>query len=234
VLARFPFLGHAALMIRLVIVAAVRLYREGLAEALGNQPGFHVLASVASRVMLPAIRELMPDVVLLDMATPESLAMVREMSEMAPSTRAVALGISDGELDVLACAEAGVAGYVPREGSLGDLVSVIESVVRGEFLCSPRIAATILHRLTTLSAGRGNREAESLTSRERQILHLIEQAYSNKEIAKRLGIEVATVKNHVHNLLEKLHVHRRAEAAACIRVRFPRQTPPRGVSAAHD
>src|SRR5439155_827652 len=105
-----------------------------------------------------------------------------------------------------------------REASIDDLVTVIESVARGEAICSPRVAAGLLRRVAALAAGHGgDLPRAQLTNREREIVRLIDNGLSNKEIARALGIEVATVKNHVHNILEKLQVHRRGEAAARVR-----------------
>ena len=208
-------------MVRILIVGEIRLYRDGLAEVLSHKPGIAVVGSLGNRdEAYEAISRLNPDVVLLDMATAGSHEAVSRIRELVPETRVVALGIADVERDVIGCAEAGVSGYVPREGSLDSLVDAIQSAVLGELRCSPQMAGTMLRRIAALSVARsGVVEPDSLTSREREILRLIDEGCSNKDIARRLGIEVATVKNHVHNLLEKLHVHRRGEAAARTRVR---------------
>jgi len=96
--------------------------------------------------------------------------------------------------------------------------------VRGEAVCSPRVAGALLRRIAALATdGRSDRVPAHLTKREREIMGLIDEGLSNKEIAKRLRIEVATVKNHVHNILEKLQVHRRGEAAARVRAALPRR-----------
>ncbi|HEX7241600.1 MAG TPA: response regulator transcription factor, partial [Longimicrobiaceae bacterium] len=118
---------------------------------------------------------------------------------------------------VLACAEAGVSGYVSRGASLDDLVGALRSVARGELVCSPHIAGSLFRRVAALSERREASPAAVLTPREREILGLIDQGLSNKEISRRLRIELSTVKNHVHNLLEKLQVSRRGAAAACLR-----------------
>ena len=205
-------------MIRLAIVAGIRLYREGLAQVLGRSPHFEITATAARpEEVLPSLAELRPDVVLLDMAMPDSLPAVQAIVEAVPGLRIVALAVADEDDQVLACAEAGVAGYVPRAASLEDLVAVIQSVTRGETICSPRVAASLLRRVAMLAAGRAGLPLAVLTGREREILRLIDRGLSNKEIARDLGIEVATVKNHVHNILEKLKVHRRGEAAARMR-----------------
>lgn len=210
-------------MIRVLIVAHIRLYREGLAVMLQHEQRISVVgAAVGADEALVALREHQPDVVLLDMAIPDNALLVRALVAAVPGTKVVALAVPEVEREVLACAEAGVAGYVTREGSVEDVVAAVESVARGEMLCSPRMAATLLQRVATLALERspGNIEAR-LTRRELEILDLIDQGLSNKEIARRLTIELSTVKNHVHNVLEKLNVSRRGEAAARVRAALP-------------
>ncbi len=206
-------------MIRVAIVADTRLYREGLAQVLGRDSGICIVATAARREeAVASLPDVQPDVILVDMALPDSLGALRVIVERVPDRRIIAIGVLDEEDDVLNCAEVGVAGYVSREASVEELVTVIESVARGEAICSPRVAASLLRRVAALAAGQGGElPLAHLTSREREIVRLIDQGLSNKEIARDLGIEIATVKNHVHNLLEKLQVHRRGEAAARVR-----------------
>src|SRR6185436_13278348 len=136
-----------------------------------------------------------------------SLDAIRRVSASSARARIVAFAVEETERDVLLCAEAGAAGYVACDGTMDDLVNTIHSVARGELLCSPRIAATLFRALHAQgSRPDGDRLALTLTAREREIAPLIDRGLSNKEIAAHLRIEVATVKNHVHNLLEKLQV----------------------------
>jgi two-component system, NarL family, nitrate/nitrite response regulator NarL len=211
-------------MIRVLMVAHIRLYREGLADMLREEPRIDVVGTASGAdEAVAALREQEPDVVLLDMAIPDNVWLVRALVAAVPGTKVVALAVPEVEREVLACAEAGVAGYVTREGSIEDVVAAVESVARGEMLCSPRMAATLLQRVATLALERSPQSIESrLTRREIEILDLIDQGLSNKEIARRLTIELSTVKNHVHNVLEKLHVSRRSEAAARVRAERPR------------
>ena len=212
-------------VIRLLIVADIRLYQEGLAKILACEPRLEVVGTAADMsAAMRLVTACQVDVALVDMAMPQSLAAVRGVAVAAPHVKVVAVGVRDSEQDVVACAEAGVAGYVPRGASVADLVAVLECVGRGELLCSPSAAATLLRRVTALASGLGatGHPASSLTPREREIADLLEAGLSNKDIARRLGIEVATVKNHVHNLLEKLQVHRRAQAVARLHGADPR------------
>ena len=159
-----------------------------------------------------------PDIVVLDMASAGSLDLVTRVASSMPNARVVAFAVEETEHDILLCAEAGAAGYVAADGTLEDLVDSIRSVARGELLCSPRIAATLFRALRVQTPEASvDRLALTLTAREREIAPLLERGLSNKEIASQLNIEVATVKNHVHNLLEKLQVGSRGEAAARLR-----------------
>lgn len=206
-------------MIRVFVVSDIRLYRDGLAEILRRQALLEVVGTAANEAAAVGLAaELCPDVILVDQAMSDSVAMIRALQEHHSATKIVALGVPETDREIIDCAEAGVSGYVPREASLDDLVAVVEGVGRGELLCSPRVAASLLRRVASSAAGGWSAAQSShLTPREGQIVRLIEQGLSNKEIASRLGIEVATVKNHVHNLLDKLQVHRRAEAADRLR-----------------
>ena len=187
-----------------------------MAHILGREIGLSTVETAGdlyAALRLVVEREF--EVALVDTAMPYGLAAVRGIVATAPEVKVVALGIPERERDLIACAEAGIAGYVPREASVADLVAVLESVARGELLCSPRTAAALLRRVTALAAARPTASGvalEALTPREREIVALLERGLSNKEIARALGIEVATVKNHVHHLLEKLQVGNRAQA----------------------
>lgn len=204
--------------IRVLVAGDIRLYRDGVAAHLSANIRYAVVGTAADR---DTARELAqsaaPDVAIVDMAMADGLAVVRDISRVAPNTRVVALTVPEVERAVIACVEAGISGYVTREGSLEDLVAVVESAARGEAMMSPKMVATMLRRVCALAADRSAEAARAeLTLREVEIADLIKQGLSNKQIAARLTIELATVKNHVHNILEKLHVHRRAEVVAIV------------------
>jgi two-component system, NarL family, nitrate/nitrite response regulator NarL len=203
-------------MISVAIVADIRLYREGLALALDAEDDLCVVATVPAGPDAPrVVRDAGAAVVLLDMAVPDALGLAALLADHGAGASVIALAIPETDTSVIACAEAGAAGYIPRDASLADVAAIVRSVAAGETVCSPRIAAGLLRRLAIRSAEPP--ASMRLTPREAQILDLIEEGLSNKEIGVRLCIEVATVKNHVHNILEKLNVRRRAEAAAHLR-----------------
>jgi two-component system, NarL family, nitrate/nitrite response regulator NarL len=201
-------------VIRIYVVSATRLYRDGLTDALSAH--FVVVGAAASpAAALAEIVTFRPDVVLLDSDAPDSADAVAAVVAAVPSTRVVALAMPEVETRLVTLAEAGISGYVSRDGSIEDLVAVIESVFRGEMLCSPRMAATLLRRVTTLAAERApERTLGHLTERQSEIVALIAEGLTNKEIASRLHIELPTVKNHLHAIFARLDVSRRSEAAA--------------------
>jgi DNA-binding NarL/FixJ family response regulator len=204
---------NAALSI--VIVSDIRLYREPLAWVLTqlNDVG-HVATCETAVECITIGRRSTPDIILLDMSSSGSAASARLFAREFASTRIVALAVPETEPQVLACVEAGVTGYVPREGSIDDLVTAIRHAARGEAVCSPVIAAGLMRRVATLA--RDTSSTSQLTTREMQIAEHVLAGMSNRLIATQLGIELCTVKNHVHNILEKLGVARRADIAGYI------------------
>jgi two-component system nitrate/nitrite response regulator NarL len=201
----------------LLICTPIRLFREGLATVLGGAEGVRVVATAADRSgALAAARACRCTAVLIDIGMPEALPTIRQLTAELPYLRVIALGVSETESAVIACAEAGVAALVTADESLDDLLATVAASVRGEAPCSPRLAGMLLRRVATLAGERRvpERPAVHLTEREREILGLMAEGLSNKQIGQRLWIELPTVKNHVHRILEKLAVSRRAEAVA--------------------
>jgi DNA-binding NarL/FixJ family response regulator len=205
-------------MTGLLIVARVRFYREGLATLFDDLPGVEVVATAADAAQaLAAIAAHRPDVALVAVEGDAGPTLVRAITGARAETRVVALGIAEDHPDVMLLAEAGVAGYVTSDAAGDEVVAIVERVGRGEAACPPRIAAALLDRVAMLARERREQEPGRLTGREREIVALIAHGLSNKQIAQSLTIEVTTVKNHVHNILEKLNVERRGEAAAAFR-----------------
>jgi two-component system nitrate/nitrite response regulator NarL len=203
-----------------LIVSDVLLYREGVASGL-SRSGVLIVASTANcDEALRAITDLGPDAVLLDVSSPEALQAARQIRLAAPGILIIGFGIMGGESRELACAEAGLVGFVGHDGTIDELVATVQSAFRGEVRCSPRLAALLCHRITTLYEGRTDLPVR-LTRREREISCLITDGLSNKEIACELKLGPATVKNHVHNILEKLKVTRRAAVSARLRLTIP-------------
>jgi two-component system nitrate/nitrite response regulator NarL len=212
--------GSGPRPIRILIVSDTRLYREGLSDVFGRTGDLEVVAAVAHALDAVAVVSAEPvDVVLLGLAAADTLDAARLIVGAHAGVRLVALAVDDRPEDVVPLAEAGICGYVPRDAALSDLVGTLLSVVRGESPCSPGVAAGLLRRLAALAGGGDvpTQPPGHLTAREQQVLSLLGEGLSNKQIAHRLCIELPTVKNHVHHVLEKLQVHRRTEAVAVVR-----------------
>ncbi len=197
-------------MIRVLVVAEARTSREALAHCLRDDLRLNVLPA-ASADAREWVRE--ADVALVDISGDEGRRLAGQLKRESPHIRVIAVGVPDCEADVLAWAEIGVDGYTTTDDSIDSLRAIVFSVLRGETLCTPRMAAALLRRVATLAAAQPSRRDEALTSRENQVAELLASGLSNKEIAQALSIEVATVKNHVHSILGKLDVQRRGQAA---------------------
>jgi DNA-binding NarL/FixJ family response regulator len=201
--------------IRVIVCAHIRVYREALAELLAQDEQLNVvgMTSVLSDAVITAAL-FRADVVVVDATPPGEVQAIRDFLVRRPTVRVVAL-TGDGEGEVIALAEAGAGGIVTSEDTLERLAESIRGAVRGDLVCSPQVGGALLRRVSTLSAGwTGPVDAVALTVRESQVVELIAEGLSNKEIAQRLCIEVPTVKHHVHHILEKLGVARRTEAVA--------------------
>jgi two-component system nitrate/nitrite response regulator NarL len=206
--------------LRLLIVSEVRILAEGLALGLRDDEAIEVVGTAVDlRTAATAAAAHAPAVVLVDMSSRSAAAIARRLRELSPGAAIVAMAIDDAPASVVAWAEAGIAGYVPRGASLTDLRQVVLRVARGESPCSPRVAAGLFRRVASLTAERDARPEPPtrLTRREAEVLGLIEDGLSNKEIAAQLSIALPTVKNHVHNILGKLDARRRGEAVALTR-----------------
>jgi two-component system nitrate/nitrite response regulator NarL len=204
---------------RTLIVSDVRLFRDGLALALGSRTDIELIGAEGSlNAAVERLAGTPPAVVLLDSGMPHTLEMARAIMRLQPTTKIIAIAVSDESADVIACAEAGMAGYVSRDGSIEEVAETIHAVVRGELHCAPHVVATLFRRLAALSPEPSTpQDDQRLTPRELEIVALIDEGLSNKTIGGRLRIGTPTVKNHVHHILEKLKVRRRGEAAALIR-----------------
>ena len=204
--------------IRLFVISDIRLYRDGLCEILGRREGIEVAGVAAdvegAGVIIRRLRHT-PDVALVDIAIPNGIEEVRELAEAIPALRILAITVPEHEGDVLACVESGAAGFVTRDASIEQLVDALEGIARGEALCSPRMTAALLRHVSELARERV--PAMPLTMREQEILRLIDDGLSNKQIGQHLCIELPTVKNHVHRIIEKLGVTNRTQAAARMR-----------------
>jgi DNA-binding NarL/FixJ family response regulator len=207
---------------RLLLVNETRLMGNIMAAALADEPDIIVIAGVSEPAeALQVLQQQHIDVVLISTRLPDdgAIRLISEINELAPSTKVLALGMTEDRQRVLRYVEAGAAGYVLRDDSLDDLIQTVRAARAGKAFVSPEIAAAMARRLCDLAqmfsgAGIDRADMGSLTRREAEVLELMGQRMTNQQIAEKLVIEVGTVKNHVHKILEKLDVGSRAEAAA--------------------
>ncbi|MEJ2053248.1 MAG: response regulator transcription factor [Calditrichaceae bacterium] len=209
-------------MINVFIADDNRLLREGLASMLVEIEDIKVAGMAASGSQaLIQIKKLLPDVALIDIGMPDKdgLDVTQILHNELPGVKVIILGMPDLTDEIMACIEAGAVGYVLKEASFEYLVESIRSVQRGESFCSPRMAASLFSRIAELAGERFPESSVKLTSREVEVINKIADGLSNKEIAGKLFIEEQTVKNHVHNILDKLQLHNRLEAVQYARER---------------
>ncbi len=209
-------LNGARAPITVLIAAEVRLYRDGLAATLAARAHLRVDGIAATPLeAVNAVRDLEPDVVIVDVSLDDVLGLMRALRAASAKSHILAIAVREELTTILNYAEAGADGFVTANSSLAELVEAIERAAAGELLCSPRIAAQLLRRATIQANPlTQNVVGHSLTGRELQVFAQLKLGRSNKQIAITLSIAEATVKNHVHHVLEKLHVSTRAQAVA--------------------
>jgi two-component system, NarL family, nitrate/nitrite response regulator NarL len=204
---------------RILVVDDSSLYRLMLADVLAREPSITIVETApgvdAALDFLSG--GLVATVVLVNMRTLNSGAVLAAIIREAPEARVIALGVSNLYGEIIACAEAGVAGCLLNDDTYADLMTLVSSTARGETWCSPGVAAALLRRVAMFSNAQAESVQAQLTAREREVMQLVDEGLSNKQIAHRLSIELRTVKNHVHHVLVKLQVHRRTDAVARLR-----------------
>ncbi|MBN2011046.1 response regulator transcription factor [candidate division KSB1 bacterium] len=208
--------------IHIFIVDDNRLLREGLVSMLTELDDFVVVGTAGNGLKaLEQIKKLRPHVALVDIGLPDKdgIEVTQALHENAPDVKVIILGMPDMTDEIMTCIEAGAVGYVIKEASFDYLVETIRLANRGESFCSPRMAASLFSRVAELSKGQIPESSVKLTPREVEIINRVADGLSNKEIAQRLSIEPQTVKNHIHNILDKLQLHNRLEAVEYARER---------------
>ena len=200
-------------MIEILVVDDHPLFRSGVVHSLQMDPGFKVVGDVSTGEEALALAiELAPDVVLLDVNMPgwNGIVTAEKIAEACPSTVIVMLTSSEDKDKLLAALKAGARGYVLKGISAKELAGVVRSAMAGEVYVSPSIASEMLVSLTQVKASDPMQE---LTDREREILALIGNGMTNREIGERIFLSEKTIKHYVTNILQKLQVRSRVEAA---------------------
>ena len=200
---------------RVVVVDDHDLFRTGLMNLLTEQ-GIHVVGEAATgEAAVKLVRDLAPDVVVMDIHMPgiSGVDATRELAAVAPRSRVVVLTISEEDGDVVDAVMAGACGYLLKSSSIEELVAGIRAAAAGESLISPQIATKVLQLLRAQSPGRSQPLRAELSERELEVLRLIAIGKDNAQIAKDLFISPKTVKNHISNILMKLQIDNRIQAA---------------------
>jgi two-component system, NarL family, nitrate/nitrite response regulator NarL len=199
--------------INILVVDDHPLFRQGVVSSLATVPDFKVVAEASSgEEALELARALLPDIVLLDvsMAGWSGIVTAEKIAMACPATAIVMLTGSDDKDKLLAAFKAGARGYVLKGVSAKELAGVVRSAVAGEVYVSPSIAAEML---VSLTQGSAPDPLQELTAREREILTLIGTGLTNRVIGERIFLSEKTVKHYVTNILQKLQVRSRVEAA---------------------
>ena len=189
------------------------LFRQGVVSSLAGEPGLAVVGEASSgEDALRIAQELLPDVVLLDISMPglDGLVTAERIATACPATAIVMLTVSDDQDKLLAAFKAGARAYVLKGVSAQELARVVRAAAGGEAYVSPSLASEML---VSLTRGCAPDPLQELTVRERQILELIGKGLTNRVIGERLGLSEKTVKHYVTNILQKLQVRSRVEAA---------------------
>lgn len=199
--------------IRVIIADDHPLFREGIAHSLTGKAGITIAGQASTgEEALQLCRDLLPDIILLDITMPGQGGLITagNIAVACPVTKIVILTVSDHEDDLLSAFKAGARGYLLKGISARDLENVIRAVAVGEVYISPSLAAGMLAELTR---SRPPDPLSELTERERKILQLVAEGLTNREIGERLHLAERTIKHHMTNILGKLHVRSRVEAA---------------------
>ena len=210
-------------LIRVAVADDHPMFRAGVVLSLREEEGIDVIGEAGDAAAALALaRSELPHVMILDIAMPGGgLEAASQIAAVCPATRIVMLTVSEDEDDLLAAMKAGASGYVLKGAGAGELASVIRSVHAGEVYVAPALAWGMLRELRTPRTS----PYDGLTEREREVLELVAEGLSNYEVGERLGLAEKTIKHYMTNILGKLQLRSRVEAALLVAREGP---PPKG------
>jgi len=206
--------------IRVLLIEDNRLLRDGLADLLDAQPDFKVVAAAEGPdAGLLRVQETKPHVILVDasLGNHSSHGFVQNVRTTAPEARVIVMNLLPAEEAVVEFVKAGATGFVAKRARIDDLVATVRSVAGGAEVVLPPLTGALFSYIAKRAAGRSAPAVSDpvrMSKREQEVIDLIADGLSNKEIARRLHIATDTVKSHVHNILEKLALHNRLQIAA--------------------
>jgi DNA-binding NarL/FixJ family response regulator len=200
---------------RVLVYSPVRLFGEGIGAFLRSLERVGaVLVEHDALDLETRVTDFRPDVALLDVTTRDVLPTVARFTTLCPDVTTVAMAVPEVADDVIACADAGFVAYVPRNASTAQMLAIVDLAVRGETVCDGRITRSLFDELSRRRApSRPLGPDEYLTPREIEMARMLARGLSNKEIARELQLSIATIKNHVHAVLQKLQLGSRTQVA---------------------
>jgi DNA-binding NarL/FixJ family response regulator len=202
--------------IRVLVADDHALFRQALKSVLEGEEGLELVGEAGDgEEAVRMATELVPDVILMDVHMPklEGIEAARKINAELPTTKIVMLTVSDEQEDLFEAIKAGASGYLLKEVDPGEIANAVREIHAGHSLLSPAVASMLVSEFAALSK-RADAKAlrPNLTARELEVLRLAADGLTNRQIGRRLGISENTVKNHIRNVLEKLHLHTRMEA----------------------
>jgi len=208
--------------IRLLLIEDNRLLREGITALVSKQPDFKMVAASENfKNVLPKAQKSKPQVVLLDICLRDqnSLRVAKMVKRELPEAKVIVMGLTLPRADVLEFVKAGASGFVRKEASFDDFLKTIRTIAGGTKVLPPALTGSLFSQIVEDAARDGKVQLSDvrITKREREIIDLIGEGLSNKEIAQRLHLTIHTVKSHVHRILEKLLLHTRLQVAVYAR-----------------
>ncbi|HEY5194076.1 MAG TPA: response regulator transcription factor [Solirubrobacteraceae bacterium] len=203
--------------ITVVVIDDHVLFRSGLRELLEQEQIQVVGEASSAEAGLELIQRYAPNVAIMDLNLPRMSGheAIRQVANVAPETQVLVLSISTDEADVTEAVLAGACGYLLKDASVGDIAAGVRAAASGDSMVSPRMAKTLLRQLRRHEQDDRRPSTHGLSLREKEVLRLVVDGKDNAAIAQELFISPYTVKNHISNILLKLHVENRLQAAVC-------------------
>ena len=202
--------------IRVLLIEDNRLLREGITEMIKNQPDLQIVG-VSGNYKNSLLGEELPEVVLLDhcLRDQDSLRVAETVKKKLPAAKVIVMGLVPVKADVAEFVKKGISGFILKDSTFQDFLTTIRSVAKGEQVLPPALTGSLFSKIIENAERNGNVKLRDvrLTKRQREIIDLIGEGLSNKEIAQKLHLATHTVKSHVHNILEKLALHSRLQVA---------------------
>lgn len=206
--------------IRILLIEDNRILRDGIKALINAEPDLTVaVASGGNHDTLARVRTTKPQVVLMDLGlrNEHGLRLVAKLAKELPQTRVIGMGLIPSQRDIIEFVEAGAAGFILKDATVEEVLGTIRSVARGMRVLPPPLTESLFTHVIeqALRKGKGRLlDAVRMTKREREIIVLIAEGMSNKDIARQLSLSTYTVKSHVHNILEKMALHSRLQIAS--------------------